>query len=141
MNADPDVMRYIDEVQDRWSAFRSFCANIGHWTVRGFGPWAVEESATGALIGRAGFLKWADHPAVEVGYALYSSAWGKGYATEAAGRALRYAHEVVGARGVISLILPGNAPSVRVAERLGARFDRQHRTHDKLADLYLYPDP
>ena len=37
-----------------WTAFRSFCASLGHWEVRGYGPWALEESATGSVIGRAG---------------------------------------------------------------------------------------
>src|SRR6266436_4007846 len=53
LNANQEVMRYIDKVQDREAAFRSLCANIGHWHVRGYGPWAVEDRATGRLIGRA----------------------------------------------------------------------------------------
>src|SRR2546430_854163 len=106
LNADPEVMRYIEAVQDRATAFRSFCAAIGHWIVRGYGPWAVEERASGRLIGRAGLLRWEGWPGLEVGYTLHPSAWGKGYATEAARRALRHAHEVLGARAVISLIDP-----------------------------------
>src|SRR5437899_414643 len=53
LNANQEVMGYIDKVQDREAAFRSLCANIGHWHVRGYGPWAVEDRATGRLIGRA----------------------------------------------------------------------------------------
>src|SRR5207244_7299507 len=58
MNANIEVMCYINAVQDREAAFRSFCANIGHWEVRGYGPWELEDRASGRLIGMAGLLFW-----------------------------------------------------------------------------------
>ena len=48
---------------------------------------------------------------------------GKGYATEGARRALRYAFTEMGQEHVISLIHPENRPSIRVAERLGERHE------------------
>jgi RimJ/RimL family protein N-acetyltransferase len=142
MNADPQVMQYIDEVQDRPAAFRSLAANIGHWHLRGYGPWAVEERATGRFIGRAGLLRWEPWSEVEVGYALIPSAWGKGYATEVAACSLRYAHEVVKARGVVSRILAGNAASIRVAERLGARYAGEAQSpKGPPVRVYVYADP
>ncbi len=80
---------------------------------------------------------------VEVAYALVPSGWGKGYASEVAARSLRYAHEIVGARGVTSHILAGNAAAVRVAERLGAKYayDADQRVKDTLVRVYVYPDP
>jgi RimJ/RimL family protein N-acetyltransferase len=141
MNADPQVMQYIDDVQDRAAAFRSLCANMGHWHLRGYGPWAVEERATGRFVGRAGLLRWEPWTEMEVGYALIPSAWGKGYASEAAARSLRYAHEVVHARGVVSRILPDNAASIRVAERLGARYAGDVQLKGKAISVYAYVDP
>jgi RimJ/RimL family protein N-acetyltransferase len=142
MSANPEVMRYIDDVQDRESAFRSFCASIGHWAVRGYGPWAVEERASGRVVGRAGLFHWERWPAIEVGYLLDPSAWGKGYATEAAQRSLRYAHETVGARGVVAFIQPENVASVRVVEKLGGRFEREVLDRKKRpVRIYLFRDP
>jgi RimJ/RimL family protein N-acetyltransferase len=143
MNADPKVMQYIGEVQDRPAAFRSMCSYIGHWYFRGYGPWAVEERATGAFIGRAGAMRWEPRSDVEVAYALVSSAWAKGYASEMAARTLRYAHEVVGARGVVSHIVVGNDASIRVAERLGARYTGEARAQVKgmPVRVYIYPNP
>jgi RimJ/RimL family protein N-acetyltransferase len=143
MNADPQVMQYIDDVQDRPAAFRALCSHIGHWELRGYGPWAVEERASGRFVGRAGLLRWEPWREVEVGYALVRSAWGKGYASEVASRSLRYAHEVVRARGVVSHILAGNDASVRVAERLGARYVRDDAMQVKgmTVRVYEYPDP
>lgn len=143
MNADPTVMQFIDEVQDRAAAFRTLCAYLGHWYLRGYGPWAVEERATGAFVGRAGLTRFEPWTDVEVGYALVPSAWGRGYAGELAARSLRYAHEVVGARGVTSHILAGNAGAVRVAERLGAKhaYDADQRVKGAVVRVYVYPDP
>src|SRR5690242_19284657 len=57
MNADPRVMQFIGEVQDRTTAFRTMCAYMGHWYLRRYGPWAVEERATGVFVGRAGLTR------------------------------------------------------------------------------------
>jgi RimJ/RimL family protein N-acetyltransferase len=141
MQADAEVMRYITAVQDRPTAFRAFCANIGHWAVRGFGPWAVEEVATGKLVGHVGLVRWEGRPAMEVGYAVYRSAWGKGYASEAAAASLSWAHEVLGARGVVGVIHPANAPSIRVAERLGARVEGEQLEKGERLLVYRFPDP
>jgi RimJ/RimL family protein N-acetyltransferase len=143
MNADPRVMRHIGEVQDRAAAFRSLCAALGHWHLRGFGPWAIEERATGAFVGRAGLVRFEPWTDVEVAFALVPSAWGKGYAGEVAARSLRFAHEVVGARGVTSHILGGNAAAIRIAERLGARYvgDADAQVDARPIRLYVYPDP
>lgn len=143
MNADPRVMQHIGEVQDRAAAFRSMCAYLGHWHLRGYGPWAVEERASGAFIGRAGLVRFEPWTDVEVAFAFAASAWGRGYAGEVAARSLRHAHEVVGARGVASHILAGNAAAIRVAERLGARYarDADLRVRGEIVRVYVYPDP
>jgi RimJ/RimL family protein N-acetyltransferase len=52
---------------------------------------------------------------------LRRPSWGRGYATEGARRALRVAFTQLQQPQVISLIHPGNAASIRVAERLGER--------------------
>jgi RimJ/RimL family protein N-acetyltransferase len=141
MNGDPDVMRYIAPVQDKMDAFRSLCATIGHWTVRGYGAWCVVERASGQQVGRAGIIDWFGHPGREIGYALRKSAMGKGYATEAAGAALKYAHDVVGARGLYSVIHPDNKPSIHVAEKLGARYHHETKFKGETLHVYQHRDP
>ena len=85
----------------------------------------MEERATGALVGRIGFFEPEGWPGFELGWMLRRDAWGKGYATEGARRALAHAFTELGRDHVISLILPGNDPSIRVAERLGERLERR----------------
>jgi RimJ/RimL family protein N-acetyltransferase len=123
MCADPMVMRYLGPgtVMTRSDAWRSMAFFIGHWHMRGYGHWAVEERATGQMIGRIGFLNPEGWPAFEIGWTLARHAWGKGYAIEGAKAALRYAFEDLDKRHVISLIHPENVRSIRVAERLGEK--------------------
>jgi RimJ/RimL family protein N-acetyltransferase len=75
----------------------------------------------GELIGRIGLLRPEGWPGLEVGWLLGRSAWGQGYATEAARAAVEYAWRELDAQELISLIAPDNTASQRVAARLGMR--------------------
>jgi RimJ/RimL family protein N-acetyltransferase len=129
MCADPLVMRYLGpgKTMTRHEAWRSMAFFIGHWQLRGYGHWAVEEKASGTMIGRIGFLNPEGWPAFEIGWTLARHAWGKGYATEGAKVALAYAFKQLDQPHVISLIHPDNTPSMRVAERIGEKFERKTR--------------
>jgi RimJ/RimL family protein N-acetyltransferase len=121
MCGNPEVMRYLAggaplSREESWSHMAMF---VGHWHLRGFGTWAVEDRATHAFIGRVGLHQPEGWPGLEVGWALDRATWGRGYATEAGRASLTHAWQVLGADHVISLIAPDNAPSIRVAERLG----------------------
>jgi RimJ/RimL family protein N-acetyltransferase len=121
--ADPEVMRYLGTgvTLNRADAWRSMAGFLGHWALRGYGMWALEEKATGTFVGRAGFLNPEGWPGFELGWTLARAHWGRGFATEAARRALDYAFGELDRPRVISLVRPANEPSKRVAERLGAK--------------------
>lgn len=123
LTSDPLVMRFLPPGTPftRGDAWRSMAFFIGHWHLRGYGHWAVEEKSSGRMIGRIGFLNPDGWPGFEIGWTLAHHAWGKGYATEGGSRALRYAFEDLDQPHVISLIHPENTPSMRVAERLGEK--------------------
>ncbi len=122
---DPEVARYLGDGKplDRAAAWRSLALQLGHWALRGYGLWAVEERASGRLVGRVGLLRPEGWPGLELAWALAREAWGKGYATESAGRVLAHAFAEMGVERLISLIYPANARSIRVAERLGERLE------------------
>jgi RimJ/RimL family protein N-acetyltransferase len=122
--ADAEVMRYVGDrsVLSREDAWRQLAMLAGHWQLRGFGMWAVEERATGAFIGRVGLHYPEGWPDRELAWALARPFWGRGYAAEAARAALAEAFGRLGWPRIISLIDPANARSVRLAERLGERW-------------------
>lgn len=133
--ADPRVRRYLGDGQplDRVTAWREMAFLLGHWGLRGFGQWALIEHASGELVGRAGLWEPEGWPGVEVGWVLSRAHWGQGFATEAASAALGHAFGALGMQRVISLIHPDNRASIRVAERLGERYEQPivlaHATH------------
>ena len=123
--ADVEVMRYLGDGKPlaRPDTWRQIAMILGHWQLRGYGLFALEEKATGTLIGRTGIFEPEGWPGFEVGWMLRRQSWGKGYATEAARRVLRHVFTEMDREHVISLIRQANAPSIRVAERLGERLE------------------
>lgn len=125
MCADPEVMQFLGgRAWNRMETWRHIATMLGHWQLRGYGLWAVEERNSGIFVGRIGFINPEGWPGFELGWALTRSAWGQGYATEAARQCLDYAFNELERDHVISLIHPENARSRAVAERLGERFER-----------------
>jgi RimJ/RimL family protein N-acetyltransferase len=119
MCGDPEVTRYLLTRLTREQAWRHLAFLIGHWVLRGYGMWAVEEKETGAFVGRIGFAEPDGWPGFELGWTLARRFWGRGYATEGARAALTHAFTVLGKDRVVSLIHPENQASIRLAERLG----------------------
>jgi RimJ/RimL family protein N-acetyltransferase len=121
ISQDPDVVRFVGDrhVPTLQEAWRMVAGWIGHWALRGYGQWAIEERASSRFIGRAGIINPADWPGPEVGYLLGRPWWGRGYATEAARAAMDWGFRERGFADLISLIDPENHASIAVATRLG----------------------
>lgn len=135
---DAEVVRYLGEGRPlaRWEAWRQMAMILGHWQLRGYGPWAVEERETGKLLGRIGFFNPEGWPGFELGWVLAKSAWGRGFATEGAHAALRFAFEELQASRVISLIHPLNKRSIKVAMRIGESLEGRTQLQGKEALIY-----
>lgn len=128
MWADPDVVRFIggrpSTEEEAWSRLLRY---VGHWAALGFGYWVVRERASGRFVGEVGLADFRREIAAlfggapESGWALAPWAHGRGYATEAVGAMLAWAQSDLGAARTVCMIEPDNAPSIRVAEKLGYR--------------------
>jgi RimJ/RimL family protein N-acetyltransferase len=141
MLAHPEVARFLGDGQplSRADAWRQMAMIIGHWELRGFGLWAVEERASGRLLGRIGCHEPEGWPAFELGYALARDAWGQGFAREGAAAALDFARRVLRRQEIISLIRPANRASIRVAEHFGARRTGSVEFFGAPTEFYTYP--
>lgn len=118
--ADPESSRFIGGPVPRAAAWRGMAAMAGSWALKGFAMFSVVEKASGRWIGRVGPWQPEEWPGTEVGWGIVKSAWGHGYATEAAAATMDWAFETLGWNEVIHCIAPDNTASIRVAERLGA---------------------
>lgn len=134
---DPEVMRFLGgKTLTDLEAWRHMASVLGHWQLRGYGIWAVEEKSTGRLVGRIGLIYPTGWPGFELGWTLARDSWGKGYATEGARRALEYAFTELNRNHVISLIDPENVNSIKVAERLGEKIEGETELMGKQVMIY-----
>jgi RimJ/RimL family protein N-acetyltransferase len=127
MMADPEVAQFLGGVAPRGVAWRFLATIAGSWVIHGFGMFSVVEKDSGRWIGRIGPWRPDGWPGSEVGWGLVRSAWGQGYATEAAGACLDFAFERLGWEEAIHVIDPGNGLSQAVARRIGSRYLRPGR--------------
>jgi len=128
MWADPNVTRHIGgKPSSRFESWRRMLVYAGMWTYMGYGYWAAVEKQTGKYVGELGFadFKRQIEPPLdgipELGFALVSSAHGKGFATEAVRAVLAWGDAHLTSRRTVCMIDPGNVPSVRVAQKAGYR--------------------
>ena len=120
--SDPEVMSiatYSGNTMTKAQADNWMCMMLGHWHLRGFGIWAVEEKSSRRLIGRIGLQRLVWFTDVELVWMLARSAWGKGYATEGAAAAAKFGFQELDLPQISAVIRQDNLPSIRLAERLG----------------------
>lgn len=126
ISADAEVIRHIGAggPLSRDDSWRSMAAMLGHWSLLGYGMWALQlRDGDGTLIGRAGFIDPPGWPGFEVGWLLGREHWGRGHAHEAVLAVLEQAFGPMRRESAISLVRPANERSMRLAERLGATLD------------------
>ncbi len=119
-----DLTRFYGGPLDRSAAWRAAAAMMGHWVIRGYGAWAVEEKATGDFCGMVGLWYPEGWPEREITWAIIADKQGKGFAAEAALRSRAYAYDTLKWDNVFSCISAENTASIRLAKKLGAT---QHR--------------
>ncbi len=119
-----DQTIYYGGPLDRASAWRAAAAMMGHWIIRGYGAWAVEEKSTKEFCGIVGLYFPEDWPEREITWSTVAAKQGRGIAAEAAKRAKRYAFETLGWSQVHSCISAENLPSIKLAEKLGAKLEQ-----------------
>jgi RimJ/RimL family protein N-acetyltransferase len=136
---DPSSARLFGDGVTRHDVWRRIAVFLGHWQLRGFGLWALEERTGAVFVGYAGLWYPPAFADVEVGWGIVARHRGKGYAQEAARRALSFGYGELGLARLVSYVRPDNTASMRVAERLGARPDGEFSLRDKPHIIYLHP--
>ena len=124
---------------DARQAWRVLATFVGHWYLRGYGPFALEDRATGTWIGWCAIWRPPEFPEIEIGYTLREAWRGKGLVTEAASRVRTYAFETLKLPTLVSYIRPDNAPSKQVARRLGARLEGTIELRATEVEVWRHP--
>jgi RimJ/RimL family protein N-acetyltransferase len=126
---------------NREEAWRKFAVYSGHWALRGYGPWALQEKSSGQFVGLSGLWYPEGWIEPEITWALVPGYHGKGYATEGAQRALQAAYELFGWTTAVSVVSVHNTASQAVALRLGATLERDVTYRHGSAYLYRHVSP
>ena len=136
---DAEVMRFGNGVQTKeWVHTWLLSCFDWYFNSWGFGPYAIVNQHDQEVIGYCGLFYFPDldgQPEIEIGYRLARSAWGKGYATEAAVVVRNYAFKTLGIKRLIAMIDPSNTASIRVAKKIGMLYEK-----DIMLEGYSHPD-
>jgi [ribosomal protein S5]-alanine N-acetyltransferase len=119
VNGDPEVTRFMKPYPTVEHTRRALDVHVREARAGRPAFWAVIERSSGDLIGDAGVgLVDGIGPEFELGYALGTHWWGRGYATEAARAVRDYALGELALPEVLALVRPDNAASINVVEKL-----------------------
>jgi RimJ/RimL family protein N-acetyltransferase len=135
MFADPVHMQHYPHPFSREESLVWIEENLRRYEDDGFGLWVVEPRDTGEFIGDVGLTyRTVDGiEEVEIGWHITHSAWGHGYAPEAAAACRDYAFAELAIPRLISIIGPDNIASRRVAEKISMHVEKETMYKD------LYP--
>jgi RimJ/RimL family protein N-acetyltransferase len=140
LNRDPEIRRYFpegvltyEETKEELEWFLN-----GHPRHPELGLWATILKESGQFIGRCGLLPWTidGRFEIEVAYLIDKAYWGQGLGAEAAQAVLDYGFGRLKLSRLICLIEEGNAASIRVAEKIGMKFEREGE--DEKGPFLLY---
>jgi RimJ/RimL family protein N-acetyltransferase len=134
---DPEVMRYYPRPRTREEALGWIEWSRRSYAEHGHGLWVVE-THDGDFVGDCG-LTWqpvGGQQVLEVGYHVVPALQGRGYATEAARACVDLGLGAIGESRVVAIIHPDNAPSRRVAVKVGLRLQEETQVHGLRAVVY-----
>ncbi len=126
MGQNPEVMRYFPELLTKADSTALINGLKKHYEKYGYTYFAMDELITGEFVGFAG-LKYQTFeseftPSVDIGWRLKQSAWGKGFATEAAKACLDAAFNKFGLNEVYSYCPDLNKASEAIMQKIGMVF-------------------
>lgn len=138
--SDESAMKYtVGRTFTEGETWRALCSMLGHWAIRKYGPYAVEEKSSSKVIGIVGFWYPNDWPSPEIKWALSPKYWGKGFAKEAAKAVQRVGREYMPNIHLISLIHSKNHASKKLAIALGSTLESEVEFRNAIFEIYRHP--
>lgn len=118
-----DRARFERGILPRRQAWRVWASDVSLWSLRGYGPFGIDDRHTGVYLGEVGIYEPDGYPGPELGWFVVPSAEGKGYAAEAARAVMTWARQSFGWDRLINIIDPRNDRSIALGLRLGGVID------------------
>lgn len=122
LKSDPDVIRLTgDPAIESIDAARTAITTHADFKTVGYGRWACILKETNKIIGFSGLKYLPEFDVVDVGYRLFPEFWGQGLATEASRASLSFGFDMLQLDEIVGFVIPANAGSIRVLEKIGMR--------------------
>lgn len=143
LNFDSNVTRFTYDPIDDLEHAKQILENtiLPQYALYNHGRWAVHLRETLEFIGWCGLKYRPERLEVDLGYRFKKSAWGKGYATEAAYACLKYGFEKLNIRKIIGRAVPENEGSWKILEKIGMQFTREELVDGHWAKTYELSNP
>ncbi len=126
---------------DTSASWGLFCHDVAQWQLFGHGALMLEDRETGETFGQVGINDGPLFKEKELGWMLFPSAEGKGYAGEAAMACRDWAFAALGLKTLVSYIDAANVRSAKLAQRIGARLDPDAPRNDPEDLVFRHPHP
>ncbi|GAC1384656.1 MAG: GNAT family N-acetyltransferase [Herpetosiphon sp.] len=141
--SDQIAMRYYPGTKNRTETLDWIAWCERNYEQYGIGLWLATLKATGEFAGQCGLVtqEVEGHPETEIGYLFVRRLWGRGLATEAARACRDYGFDQLGRERLVSLIVPDNLASRRVAEKNGLTLRREIVKWEKQVLVYAIDRP
>ena len=142
--SDPVTMKYFMQwLADSDEDVHGFIDWItGVQKEHGFSYWAMEEKATGEVIGDCGLIPLeGEGPEIELGCDVRRDLWNHGYALEASAACLDYGFNVLKLDHIVAATNPENKAAQHVLEKIGMTFDHSGPYWDEESLFYSIPNP
>ena len=139
LNSNPEVLKYLHEpaLQTEAEALEILKSIILPQYKNKLGRWAMHIKENNEFIGWCGLKYRPESDEIDLGYRLKQTAWGNGYATEAARHTLQYAFETLQLPKIIGRVHIENTASIKVLEKIGMIFEKEEEVDSCPVKTYV----
>ena len=139
---------YSDEIATKYTfgcaltegeSWRTVATLVGHWQLRGYGPYALELNNLNKVIGTVGFWYPCEWPEPEIKWNLVRKYWGHGYASEAVRAVQNIAKKCFPNTPLISFMDSRNSAAINLARAVGAIFEKKLEFRGGIWHVYRHP--
>ncbi|HEY5406480.1 MAG TPA: GNAT family N-acetyltransferase [Ginsengibacter sp.] len=143
LNSDPEIVKYVHEpvLENEEQAKAILINNIIPQYKLNMGRWAIHTKSDYEFIGWCGLKYIKETGITDLGYRLVKTAWGKGYATEAAQYTLIYGLRDLKIELITGMAHIENIASLKVLEKIGMKFSRHETVEGQPVKVYTLSLP
>ena len=130
--------KFLGGPYSSFTSWNDYMANIGHWSLYGYGLWSLRIKDNNEYIGRVGIIKPAMFKEPDLAWQVFEAYEGMGYAYEAAIAVKDYAINNFKLTSLASHIVEGNKNSILLAEKVGFKLKTEEVIDNKKFIIYFH---